>query len=412
MIAQTAHLFAAMARRIAPGRRRCGRTAALGLAMALALTGCATPPPGPAPAAGMVLPQAVAWGVDQLMAQVQPSPWWLRWFQSRSVVAEPVQEGAVGQQTVATLAVDRLIGQRLRERHDHVRQLPLREASANGVSWVLNGALVQAAPGGDKGRATLHLALADLATGKVVAQTAVPVRDEAADNAPTVFYQDSPVLMRDPASLSPSRAAQASLGSAVEPGQAARLRIAALVEQGTAAYDDGRAAEALKLFRAARALPGGDQTRVHTGIYLAQAKLGNAVEAQQAFGRIAALGLAGRSLAVKLLFAPGRTEFWPDPKVSGPYAMWLEQIANQAATSSSCLNIVGHSSRTGSAEVNDRLSQQRAERVGELLQSTSAGLANRNRASGMGYRENLVGTGTDDVRDAVDRRVEFKVVDC
>ncbi len=412
MIAQTAHQIAAMARHLAPWRWPGGRTAALGPATAMALAGCATPPAGPAPAAGMVLPQAVAWGVDQLMAQVQPSPWWLRWFQSRSVVAEPVQEGAVGQQTVATLAVDRLIGQCLSERHDHVRRLPLREAAAGGVSWVLNGALVQAAPGGDKGRATLHLALADLATGKVVAQTAVAVRDEAADNAPTVFYQDSPVLMRDPVSLSPSRAAQASRGSTVEPGQAARLRVAALVEQGTAAYDDGRTAESLKLFQAALALPGGDQTRVHTGIYLAQAKLGNAVEAQQAFGRIAALGFAGRSLAVKLLFAPGRTEFWPDAKVSGPYAMWLEQIAKQAAASPSCLSIVGHSSRTGSAEVNDRLSQQRAERVGELLQSTSAALANRNRASGMGYRENLVGTGTDDVRDAVDRRVEFKVVDC
>jgi hypothetical protein len=30
----------------------------------------------------------------------------------------------------------------------------------------------------------------------------------------------------------------------------------------------------------------------------------------------------------------------------------------------------------------------------------------------MGWRENLVGIGSDDVRDAIDRRVEFKVVDC
>ena len=412
MIAQASHLLAAISSRLAQWRWCGGITAALGCAAAVALAGCATPAAGPAPAAGMVLPQAVAWGVDQLMAQVEPSPWWFRWFQSRSVVAEPVHEGVVGQQTAATLTVDRLIGQRLRDRHDHVQRLPLREASATGVSWVLNGALVPAALGSDKGRATLHLALADLETGKVVAQTNVPVRDEAADNAPTVFYQDSPVLMRDPVSLSNARAAQAPRGSTAEPGQIGRLRVAALVEQGTAAYDDGRTAEALKMFRAALALPGGDQTRVQTGIYLAQARLGNSAEAQQAFSRIAAHGLANRSLAVKFLFAPGKTEFWPDPKVSGPYAMWLEQIATQAAASTSCLNIVGHSSRTGSADVNERLSQQRAERVGELLQSTSAGLANRNRASGVGYRDNLVGTGTDDVRDAIDRRVEFKVVDC
>ncbi|KNZ31274.1 MAG: hypothetical protein AD742_17930 [Methylibium sp. NZG] len=400
-----------------------GRSAALACATAVALAGCATPAAGPAPSAGAPLPQAVAWGVDDLMAQVQPSPWWLRWFQSRSVVAEPVQEGAVGQQTAATLVVDRLIGQRLAERHDHVRRVSLRDIAAASASlpttpatttatWVLNGALVPTAPGADKRGATLHLALADLESGKVVARTTVSVQDAGADNAPTVFYQDSPVLMRDPASLSPSRAAQAPRGASVEPGQAGRLRVSALLDQGTAAYNEGRTAEALKAFQAALALPGGDQTRVHTGIYLSQARLGNAAEARLAFARIAALGMTSRSLSVKFLFAPGKTEFWPDPKVSDPYAMWLEQIATQAAASPACLNIVGHSSRSGSAEVNDRLSQQRAERIGEWLQRTSVDMATRSRASGVGFRENLVGTGSDDARDAIDRRVEFKVVDC
>jgi hypothetical protein len=32
--------------------------------------------------------------------------------------------------------------------------------------------------------------------------------------------------------------------------------------------------------------------------------------------------------------------------------------------------------------------------------------------SGVGYRENIVGTGADDASDAVDRRVEFKTVEC
>jgi hypothetical protein len=30
----------------------------------------------------------------------------------------------------------------------------------------------------------------------------------------------------------------------------------------------------------------------------------------------------------------------------------------------------------------------------------------------MGSRENLIGLATDDLRDALDRRVEFKVIDC
>lgn len=33
-------------------------------------------------------------------------------------------------------------------------------------------------------------------------------------------------------------------------------------------------------------------------------------------------------------------------------------------------------------------------------------------STGMGFRENLIGGGTDDARDALDRRVEFRVRGC
>jgi outer membrane protein OmpA-like peptidoglycan-associated protein len=46
------------------------------------------------------------------------------------------------------------------------------------------------------------------------------------------------------------------------------------------------------------------------------------------------------------------------------------------------------------------------------LESETAELDRRIRASGMGFRENIVGTGTDDVRDSLDRRVEFRIDDC
>jgi hypothetical protein len=36
----------------------------------------------------------------------------------------------------------------------------------------------------------------------------------------------------------------------------------------------------------------------------------------------------------------------------------------------------------------------------------------KSRAIGKGFEENLVGSGTDDLRDAIDRRVEFVVIDC
>jgi hypothetical protein len=39
-------------------------------------------------------------------------------------------------------------------------------------------------------------------------------------------------------------------------------------------------------------------------------------------------------------------------------------------------------------------------------------LSGRLTAKGVGFRENIVGLGTDDVRDAQDRRVSFKFRDC
>ncbi|MEZ5478207.1 MAG: hypothetical protein R3E95_12200 [Thiolinea sp.] len=41
-----------------------------------------------------------------------------------------------------------------------------------------------------------------------------------------------------------------------------------------------------------------------------------------------------------------------------------------------------------------------------------SGSAARIRTAGKGFSENIAGTGSDDLRDAVDRRVEFRRIPC
>ena len=89
-----------------------------------------------------------------------------------------------------------------------------------------------------------------------------------------------------------------------------------------------------------------------------------------------------------------------------------QQIARHAAQSNACLDIVGHTSRSGPEPLNERLSQLRAEYIKQRLESEVPQLSNRTIASGKGSRENIVGTGTDNASDALDRRVEFKVIGC
>jgi outer membrane protein OmpA-like peptidoglycan-associated protein len=188
---------------------------------------------------------------------------------------------------------------------------------------------------------------------------------------------------------------------------------AGLLAQALAAYNAEKWQDALDAYTAAAARPDGQQLRTFNGVYLTNIRLNRMPAAAEAFGKIAALGLATNNLSVKLLFRPGSSsEFWPGRDLAGVYPMWLRQIARAVQATESCLNVVGHTSRTGTEAINDRLSLARAETVRRLLIAEVAALSRRLRASGVGFRENIIGTGTDDAGDAVDRRVEFKTVEC
>ena len=125
-----------------------------------------------------------------------------------------------------------------------------------------------------------------------------------------------------------------------------------------------------------------------------------------------ASGLEAKRLPVKLLFQPGKTAFHQAGDLAQQYTMWVDSLARETGRAQACVRIVGHTSRTGSARANETLSRQRAEIVQRMLERDNRALSTRLSAAGVGSREALVGLGTDDLRDALDRRVEFRVVDC
>jgi len=208
------------------------------------------------------------------------------------------------------------------------------------------------------------------------------------------------------------RTSATPLGQRGDPYYLERVAVATVISDATSLYNAQRYPDSLAQYRAAASTPAGEQLRVLNGIYLNYVKLGRNAEAEQAFGKVVAYGIAANQLGVKFLFAPGKTEFWPDPKISGPYAMWLRQIAKESSNAKACMNIIGHTSHTGSEQTNDALSLQRAAAIRQRLTAEAAVLDGRTKPSGMGWRENIVGSGTDNVVDALDRRVEFKIVPC
>jgi len=386
----------------------------------LIVAGCATAPLAPTPTptsdtSERSFDEAVNVATDGLVAQLQRRPGLSTKKEDKlRVVIDPMVDAASGQQSGATRLLEERVADRLRSNYSQFDVVPFQIANLSKAQFLLTGTMTRVASGQPGARQVfqIDLALTDLKTGMVVAQASSRARDEALDTSPTPYYRDSPILVKDNVVDGYISTSKTPPGQAADPVYFERVATATIISGATLAYNKESYQDALSLYRNAAATPSGEQLRVLNGIYLASWKLGRTNEAEEAFGKVVALGLNNNNLGVKFLFNPGTTDFWSDPQVSGPYGLWLRQIARQAVATKVCMNVVGHTSLTGSESYNDRLSQRRAAYIKQRLDTEAPELASRTRASGMGFRENLVGTGTDDARDALDRRVEFKITGC
>jgi len=257
------------------------------------------------------------------------------------------------------------------------------------------------------------LVLADMKSGTVVAKGSARAQMPGVDHSPTLYFQDSPAWLNERSTEGYINTCQTSKpGDAIQPAYFDSILAGALISEAIAAYDTGRYVDALDRYSSALELPAGHQLRVFNGIYLANLKLGRQAAANDAFSRIVDYGLAKNRLAVKFLFKPGTAAFLPDKQVSAHYPMWVKEIARRAAQTKSCLEVVGHTSRSGAEPLNQRLSKLRAEYIKKRLEGEAPPLAKRITAQGVGSRDNLIGTGKDDLSDAWDRRVVFQVTAC
>ena len=362
--------------------------------------------------------QAVMQATDGLAAQTQKLPAFLARVESklakRGVVLDPMLDATTGQQTAATVLLETRVSDRLGSKADGFDILPFQSANLGKAQYLLTGTMTRVDNDGTAKKRALqiNLALTELKSGTVVAQASALAKDEGLDHTPLAYYRDSPVLVKDKVIEGYARTSATAPGGKGDAFYLERIASATVVNEATVLYNQERYVEALGRYRSALALPTGEQLRVLNGIYLASAKLGRTQEAEQAFGRVVALGIAYNELGVKFLFNPGSTDFWSDARVSGPYPMWLRQIARESTTAKVCMNVVGHTSRTGSEAANDALSLQRANAIRQRLAGEAAALGAKTKTSGMGFRQNIVGSGTDNAVDALDRRVEFKIVPC
>jgi outer membrane protein OmpA-like peptidoglycan-associated protein len=370
----------------------------------------AAPAPAPAPPPIVSFPQAVSNAANTVLknaANVAGGA------QQLPIVIDPLVDGVTGAQSRATANIQTQITSLVRESYPQFVVKDFSPASLGAQPYVLIGTFTpvnnENKTAGTREAYRFCLVMADLKSGKIVAKGVARAQLNDVDATPLPAFAESPVWSEDAAVQSYISTCQASkVGDPINKTYLDGIITAATVAEAITAYDAGRYAHALQLYNDAAQTPAGDQLRVYNGIYLSSFKL-HQRDLPQKFDRLLDYGYRKNRLALKILFRPSTASFDYQEEFSSQYRFWLSQIARKQQQAASCLELVGHTSTTGAAILNDRLSELRAQRVKNVLDAYSPEIRGKTSARGVGSSETMVGTGRDDQSDALDRRVEFKL---
>ena len=245
---------------------------------------------------------------------------------------------------------------------------------------------------------------------KIIGKSNLSISDISLSYRPTTIYRESPLYLKGSRLTKPERIERQArmeglLGFSLE-------TMAVLIE-GRTAYENGDYEKAAELFSLAAERKDGQDLDTYAGLYLANYKLGRFEKAEKAFARVVSISVEKyRFLTVKYLFDVDSLEYLQDKNLKERYDVWIRNIGKYFHNTHYCLKIVGHASRTGSKAYNDRLSLERAKSIQKQLYPSFPEVFQRSEVIGKGFSNNIVGTGTDDERDALDRRVELFIVDC
>jgi outer membrane protein OmpA-like peptidoglycan-associated protein len=365
--------------------------------------------PAPAPLVALPYDQAVRKAAQDLLANAN-----LAKDQKYSMVVDPLVDGNSGMQTEATVAMEQSVVQLVKENYQQVDVKPFSSDVVSALPLLMVGTFtpinLQGKADGERDAYRICFALADLKTGKIISKGLARSLPDGFDPTPLPLFREMPVWAKDTAVEGYVKTCQGTkAGDPINPAYIDAVLAASTISEAQKAYQAKNYKDSLALYQSVLKNPAGNQARVYAGIYLDNQKLGRKKPAMQAFGQLVEMGLASDRLAVRFDFKPGATGFSQEQQ---PYALWLSEIAKQSLRQTSCIEVAGHTRRSTSEQMDERLSLQRAEFVRQKLVATTPTLAKRTSAKGYGSQRAVVGTGKGNESDALDQRIEFKKVSC
>ncbi|KMY67286.1 hypothetical protein AAU61_10530 [Desulfocarbo indianensis] len=326
------------------------------------------------------------------------------------IVFDPFLYVEDGQQPV----VNREIGRTLEGLLGPEFQLiPLNRRNLGEAELVLTGILNLARGQGGSGANTyiLECVMINKVDGVVKARVRVGLANLPLDTF--ALYKDSPIFLKGWHTRLALTVAQTPPNAKADPAYLEALPAKAAFQEGLELYQSKNYLDALNAFQDSLRESKQPLMSALGGVFLCTRKLGQPKQANAAFTQLLAKAIEYRRVIdFRLLFSVNSPYFIESQELVAQYAWWLKELALYAKDAGICLEIVGHSSRSGDSAYNDRLSEQRAKVVQGIMAVTYPDIMKKSSVKGMGFRDNIVGTGADDASDAIDRRVEFKIREC
>jgi outer membrane protein OmpA-like peptidoglycan-associated protein len=336
------------------------------------------------------------------------------------IVFNPFLDVDNGQVLQVSLQIEHLFFQQVRDQFKNFTISRLTPANLKEADYIVNGLIKYQAnrfqtdkESAQKKYYRISASIIDLKTKTIVTQGIAWVVSSGLDYNPTPSYEDNPMYVKGKMLQYIENAVESPIGTQVDTDYYVFIETKALLVEAQTAYDNGNYGMARQLFEKILDRPGGEIIEVYGGLYTTYFKLGDLVAAEENFGKMVEVGVAEKNLPIKLLFQSNLTEFLEIPTLRQQYEIWLRQISLYLKShSNKCVYITGHTSIYGVYDYNKRLSKYRAEKIQEIMSQTFAGINQRAETIGKGPDEVIVGTTPDSAENAIDRRVEFKIVDC
>jgi outer membrane protein OmpA-like peptidoglycan-associated protein len=265
----------------------------------------------------------------------------------------------------------------------------------------------------EKGRGRdykVYAAVFEKSSGIVYASSEVHIGNF--DTTPMDIYKDSPVYLKGKNHDDHVSSVKKKRNETVHKAYREKLSSRSLTVQGDELYEVKDFSQSFTFYNRASGTPAGRDLEILNGLFTNLVRQGRLEDAGPVYGNLLRVSIdETHEVASRITFGPNSTA--PLAAKSGIYDIYMKQIAQLVGSVPGCrVKIIGHSSRTGSDSYNDKLSLQRALSIQTQMASYSRQVLGRSEAVGRGIRDNIVGTGADDLSDEIDRRVEFQFSAC